>query len=190
MVELAAWVAAGSSAVLAVFAGYQMRREHLRGLRLTKAAETELTGPAWLALRTLETTIREAKSSASAIPWAGRIGLDALQEQMLDVLRIAGGIDSARAASARSAFAHFLAYADAVNALAILPMLGQGRMGEIIPTKTDEAAGQALAQTAFDELRAAVEILRTVVPRSQVPTLPADDELPMLGPGDGTSGDQ
>ena len=92
-VELAAVVAATSSAGLFVFAVVQLFREWLHGRRLTKAVEAELTGPSWLALRTLETTLREATASTSSIHWSRSIRLDALEQDMPDVPRIAGRTD-------------------------------------------------------------------------------------------------
>ena len=121
------WLGAAATFGLLGFAAVQIVLDRKREEARDASARAHLSGPAWLARRTMEAVVRKAQkidAPLSILEWATSVRsdtLDRLEQQMLEVLRLsaqAGGEDST---TGFQAFEAFLGAADRINEIPTLP---------------------------------------------------------------------
>ncbi len=171
---------------LALFAALQITLEVVRRKDTRRSARIHLTGPAWLARRSLDAAFTSAAGRTSAREWFDMVGtsarLDRLEAHVLKTLRLASVVGGREAAAAERAFEEFLAFADNLNQIGtVVPAIKDEKGFNIDYTGEQRDAINAAARAALGFLRQSADSLAELAPRRpHEPQLPPDTNVPLL----------
>ncbi len=160
--------AAIATIFLTIFAAVQILLEIARHRDRRHSAAIEAQGPAWLARRSMEASMREA-TRVAPFDWARNMSpepLERLQQQMLETLRLASIAGGKYARAGRRAFTAFIAIADRINTVNTLPPAAMRRsLGGTAIVALDTDRANTLVGEAFEHLDSAVSGLSVIAPR-------------------------